>query len=94
MISKKKATKVIIIFILFVFLVITWLSAIVPYLGKTTPNGTWDIDTWTLVESGISTDVLVESETVDSGTIELPKVSKEEASKKLQETLSGLNVSK
>ncbi|MEI6117723.1 MAG: hypothetical protein WCP92_00165 [bacterium] len=40
MTTKKKFTKVIIILILFVFLVITALSAIVPYIGKNTSTPT------------------------------------------------------
>jgi len=88
MISKKKASKIVIIFILFVFLVITWLSAVVPYIGKTTPNGTWDIASWTT-----DTEVITWTAS-DTGTIELPKMTKEEASKKLQQLLSVVSVLK
>ena len=50
MTTKKKFTKIIIILILFVFLVITWLSAIVPYMwGNTNTIQTGDVVSWTTV---------------------------------------------
>lgn len=97
MTSKKKLTKFIIIFILFVFLFITWLSAIVPYMwGNNNATVTWDLDTWSLntwstVESGIVSST--GSDTVITGSVDPVQLTNEEASKKMEQFLSGVNTS-
>lgn len=90
MTTKKKFLKITIIFILVFFVAVTWLSMIVPYIGgNKNTQGTWDITSWAIIESWV-TDTVVDT-TVDTGATQLPELTKEEASKKLQETLSGLN---
>jgi len=97
MINKKKLTKFVIIFILFVFLFITWLSAIVPYMwGNNTATGTWEMDTWTLatwaiVDSGITSST--GSDVAVTGSVEPVQLTNEEASKKMEQFLSGVDTS-
>lgn len=81
------AKKWIIIVILIVFLLITWMSVIVPYIGgdKSTNMQTWDV-----VDSGA---VAIVTGIVDTWSNTVPLVSKEESAKQLQQMLSGLSAS-
>lgn len=84
---KNKFVRFTIIFILVFFVAVTWLSMIVPYIGgnKNTANGTGEVDTWMIVESDAA-DVEVET-----WTSTLPEMTKEEASQKIQQLLSGID---
>ncbi len=88
MARKNRFVKFIIMFILVFFVLVTGLSMIVPYIGggKNT-QGTGDVDTGAIVESGMIDTV------IDSGTA-LPEMTKEEASQKIQEAFSGVDTSK
>ena len=77
MAAKKKVLKVFIILILAVFLLSTGLVSLL-YLGGKNSAGTGE------VLSGV-----VET-TVDTETVELPTLTKEEASQQLKDSLSGL----
>lgn len=84
MTKKNKFVKFTIIFILVFFVAVTGLSMIVPYIGgNKNIIGTGDAISWAIVESGM--DVAVDA----TGT-QLPALTKEEASAKLQELLSGI----
>ncbi len=88
MARKNRFVKFTIIFILAFFVLVTGLSMIVPYIGgNKNIQGTGDVDTGAIVESG-----LVDT-TIDSGAA-LPEMTKEEASKKIQEAFSGVDTSK
>lgn len=85
--AKKSVLKVFIIIILGVFLLSTWLISVLYLWGnKNTPTWTWDVISWVV-------DSWIVDESVDSNPVELPKVTKEEASQKIQELLSGITTS-
>ncbi len=86
MATKNRFVKLTIIFILVFFVLVTWLSMIVPYIGKDSSTWTWDIASWD-VTTEIVTWVVV---TGDTETAKIPEITKEEASKKLQQMLSGI----
>ncbi|MFA7298240.1 MAG: hypothetical protein WC010_01205 [Candidatus Absconditabacterales bacterium] len=90
MTSKKKGTKIVIILILFVFLLITALSAIVPYLGGNKTVGTGDV----LSGNILSGDIIAQTGTDISESTELPKMTSGEATRRIQEMLSGITTSK
>ncbi|MFA6256362.1 MAG: hypothetical protein WC606_04210 [Candidatus Absconditabacterales bacterium] len=83
--AQKKLLKFFIIIILAVFLLSTGLISVLYLGGKNTTNGTGDVLSGDIIDSEVIT-----GDTIDSGVVALPTVTKEEASKKLQQTLSGL----
>ncbi len=88
MARNNRFVKFTIIFVLVFFILVTGLSMIVPYISKENPIvGTGDVDIWAVVETGIVDTI------VDSG-VTLPEITKEEASKKIQEVFSGVDTSK
>lgn len=90
MTTQRKILKGLIIIILAIFLLSTWLVSVM-YLANKNTTGTWSLETWvdlqswTIVETGLDT-------TVDTWKV-LPTLTKEEASKELQNMLSGVNTS-
>lgn len=82
--AKKSLLKIFIIVILGVFLLSTWLISVLYLWGnKNAANQTWDVISWALIESWIV-------ETTGTVTPETPVISKEEASQKIQQLLSGI----
>lgn len=76
-------------FVLVFFVVVTWLSMIVPYIGKSkNVSGTGDI-----IDTGIVAESSGVEQIVDSWSAIFPEMTKEEAAKKIQELLSGVNTS-
>jgi len=64
---------------------------IVPYIGKDTSTWTWDIASWDVTTEIVTWDVIA---TGDTETAKLPEMTKEEASKKIQQMLSGVTAPK
>ena len=90
MTTKSRFVKLTIIFILIFFVLVTGLSMIVPYIGKDSSPWTWDIVSWD-VNTQIVTWTVV---TGDTETPKIPEITKEEASKKIQQLLSGVTAPK
>ncbi len=92
MAKKSGLVKFTIIFILAFFILVTWLSMIVPYIGgnkNTTDTG--DISSGTTIPSGTDT-VSIESgldtSGAESGASALPPLTTDEATKTMQQYLS------
>ena len=64
---------------------------IVPYIGKDTSGWTWNIASWDVNAEIITWDVIA---TGDTATVKIPEMTKEEASKKIQQMLSGVTIPK
>ncbi len=85
--AKKSVLKIFIIIILAVFLLSTWLISVLYLWGnKNTANQDWSLS-WAVTESWIT------DETTGTVANELPEVSKEEATQKIQQLLSGITTS-
>ena len=84
MAAQKKVLKVFIILILAIFLLSTGLISVL-YLGGKGTDGTGEV-----LSGAVETPVVTDTTSVDTGTVELPTLTKEQASQQLKASLSGL----